>query len=232
MANNDLLQTLAGCRFHQDYLRTQEAPQAAPRPPPTPQTPGSIRRCPKRRRINRVFRKYCLAMAGLFAGSALLIVLPLWLVSVPYGKACLLSLPPALLCALTWAAGAWWAWDKERHLFVAVTLGASPVRMMLVLGWAWVVLTLVEVPFTVFVVSLMWHWTLFTVTEIAMLLELQPKQPACAAVRLQTIEQQADGGARLVVPPPNLIRGPPGAQAGRPPCPFPRAPRRPAPRAF
>ena len=77
-----------------------------------------------------------------------------------------------LLCALSWMGGAWWAWDKDRYTFLAVTLGATPARLFLGLGWAWLVFSIPEVPFFVFVLGLMWHWLIFTVPELAMILEL------------------------------------------------------------
>lgn len=128
-----------------------------------------------------------------------MVVLPLWIVHPPYGKACLLSLPPMILCALSWAAGAWWAWDKGFQVLMAVTLGGMPVRMILVLAWLWIVTTIPGVPIVVFVICMMWHWVLLSVPEFAMMLELgrqsqqwraRPRsdQPAAPA------NQSKDGG--------------------------------------
>ena len=185
MHSMDLLRTLSGCKFHENYVRAQEPAE----PPPQPREPKPAQPRPKRRRINRLFRKYCLTTGVLLLGSVVLIVLPLWLVRPTYGKACLLSLPPTLLCALSWAAAAWWAWDRDKGVLMAVTMGAMPVRMMLLLGWAWMVLTLSEIPFFVFVVCLMWHWMLFTVAEIAMLLELSQRRQTGAAPLPQQVPE-------------------------------------------
>jgi len=116
-------------------------------------------------------------VVALLLGAVLLVISPLWLVYPPYGKAFLLSMPPMVLCALSWMAGAWWAWDKDRYTFMALTLGATPVRLVLGLGWAWLVLSIPEVPFFVFVLGLMWHWLIFTVPELAMVHELGQTKP-------------------------------------------------------
>jgi hypothetical protein len=60
---------------------------------------------------------------------------------------------------------------------MAVTLGATPARLFLALGWAWLVLSIPDVPFFVFVVGLMWHWLIFTVPELAMMHELGQMGP-------------------------------------------------------
>ena len=83
----------------------------------------------------------------------------------------LLSLPPMLLVAVSWMAGAWWAWDKGRNTFMVATMGAVPLRMFFVLGWAWLVISIPGLPGKVFLPALMLHWVAFTIPEIAMLLE-------------------------------------------------------------
>ena len=166
MKRNDLLQTLAGCKFYHDYLQTQEEPPATPEPPR--QSPPR----PKRSRINRTFRKHCRFMAVLLLLEAVLIVSPLWLGWPPYGKAALLSLPPVALCALSWLAGAWWAWDRDQRVLMAVTMGAMPVRMAIILGWTCLALTIPTISILAFVICLMGHWILFAAPEISMMLEL------------------------------------------------------------
>lgn len=169
MDNRELLRTLSGCTFYQRYLESQHPiepvrvkPQSQPPPPPRTQ----------RRRKHQLYRRYCFALGVLLLGAMLLIVAPLWTVHPQYGKAVFLSLPPMLLCALSWMSGVWWAWDKDRSVLFAVTLGASPVRLVRGLGWAWLVLSIVEIPFFAFALGLMWHWMLFTVPELAMMYEL------------------------------------------------------------
>jgi len=174
MNNRDLLHTLSGCKFYQEYLESQKPAERLPAKPKKAAPPD---RPLRRRRSRRVYRKYCLLIAALLAGAVLLVIAPLWLVHPPYGKAFLLSMPPMILCAFSWMAGAWWAWDRDRYTFMAVTLGATPARLFLALGWAWLVLSIPDVPFFVFVLGLMWHWLIFTVPELAMMHELGQMGP-------------------------------------------------------
>ena len=169
MDNRELLRTLSGCKFYQNYLEARE-PVEPPRPKPVRPKPSASRF--HRRRRNRVYRKYCLLIGGLVVGSLVLIISPLWLVHPPYAKAFLLSLPPMALCAVSWMAGAWWAWDRDKYTLMAVTVGATPARLFLGLGWAWLVLSTFAIPTLVFVIGLMWHWLIFTVPELAMVHEL------------------------------------------------------------
>jgi hypothetical protein len=111
-------------------------------------------------------------IGALTLGALGLIISPLWLAPSPYVKAFLLSLPPMVLCAVSWMAGAWWASGRDKYTFMAVTMGATPARLLLGLGWAWLVLSVFEIPTLVFVVGLMWHWLIFTVPELAMVHEL------------------------------------------------------------
>lgn len=169
MDNRELLRTLSGCRFYRQYL---EAQRAKPSPPPGPRL-AEVPRAPRNRRhARRVYRKYIAVVGGLLGAGVVLIITPLWLVHPPYGKAFLLSLPPMLLCAVSWMLGVWWAWDKDRFIFLAVTIGATPARLFLGLAWAWLVLSIPEVSGFAFVLGLMWHWLVFTVPEFTMAYEL------------------------------------------------------------
>ncbi len=167
MKNGDLLQTLSGCKFYQSYVEAQKCAE----PTKTEQPPAAPIAAPKRSRIDRVFKNCCCVLGGMVLFSVLFLIAPLWFCWPPYGKACLLSLPPMILCTLSWMAGAWWAWDKDQRVLMAITLGATPVRILVVLGWAWIVLTIPEVPVVTFVLCLMWHWVLFVIPEVAMLVE-------------------------------------------------------------
>jgi hypothetical protein len=169
MNHRDLTNVLSGCRF---YRRPDENADGQHEPPPEPEDVDWEER---RRWKRQIFKKYCLLLTGLVAGSALLIIAPLWLAHPPYGKAFLLSLPPVVLIALSWMAGAWWAWDKSKNVFMVATMGGIPLRLLLVLAWAWLVLSIPGVPVKVFLPALMLHWALVTVPEIAMLVEFSRK---------------------------------------------------------
>jgi O-antigen/teichoic acid export membrane protein len=172
--NRELLRTLSGCKFYRDYLQSQQPEESsAPRPIIARLAPPRS----KRRLARRVYRKYCLLIVILLAAAVLLIISPLWLVHPPYGKAFLLSLPPMLLCALSWMSGAWWAWDKDRFVLLAVTVGAMPARLLLGLAWAWLVLSIPGTPCFAFVLGLMWHWMIFTIPELGMVHELSRGKP-------------------------------------------------------
>ena len=188
MDNRELLRTLSGCKFYQEYLGAQEpGNHSPPKPESTPDKPKAKPSKPtdsrlRRKLRNRVYRKYCVLTGVLVLGALLFVISPLWLVHPPYGRAFLLSLPPMVLCAVSWMAGAWWAWGRDKYTLIAVTVGATPARLFLGLGWAWLVLSIPDVPFFVFLVGLMWHWLVFTVPELAMVHELgqnaQARQPA------------------------------------------------------
>jgi hypothetical protein len=195
MDNRELLRTLSGCKFYQEYLEAQQPVE------PLSRKPEKVLAPPKwggKRRKRRLYRKYCLLLGALLLGLVALVILPLWLVYPPYGEAFLLSVPPMLLCALSWMSGAWWAWDKDRYVFLAVTLGATPARLFLALGWAWLVLTIPGVPCFVFALGLMWHWLVFTAAEVAMMHELGRHVPV---KRTRADRQAADGAVAPSEPP-------------------------------
>ncbi len=195
MRNADLFRTLSGCRFYQDYLQIHEGGAAEPRePPPRPRPP--------RRWIDQVFRRYSLTVGWLLLGSMLLIVVPLWLVHPPYGKACLLGAPPMIIGALSWMAGAWWAWDKDQRVLMAVTMGAMPGRLFIGLAWVWVVLSIRKIPLVPFVFSMMWYWMLFAVPEFAMLVELSQKRGGEPAAPSEADGEEPPG--RVHEPEPRL----------------------------
>lgn len=192
MDNRELLRTLSGCAFYQRYLEAQHPIAPLPPKPPDHVPPAKPLR---RRRKHRVYRKYCLMLGVLLLGAVATIISPLWLVYPPYGKAVLLSLPPMLLCALSWMSGVWWAWDKDRFVLFTVTLGASPVRLVLALGWAWLVLSIAEIPFFAFAMGLMWHWMIFSVPELAMMYELSRENRPAPRPGLFSAKEVARNGS-------------------------------------
>ena len=135
----------------------------------------SLMKSPGKRGDRRLYWKYSAVISVLVGLESTLIVLPLWVAHPPYGKAVLLSLPPMLACALIWIAGVGWAWGKNRSKFLAVTLGATLARLTLGLAWAWMVLSMADVPRLAFALGLMWHWLIFTIPEFLMALELSQR---------------------------------------------------------
>ncbi len=173
MRNADFLRTLSGCRFYRTYCEVRQA-GAKPWGSAWPRSPG---RSPPdaaalRAARNRVFKKYGAMLAAMVVGSLVVVVAPMWLAYTPLGKACLLSLPPMLVCAASWMAGAWWGSDKPLYVLMAVTLGLIPVRVLMVLGWAWLALAVPGMPIEAFFLALMFHWIIFACAEVGMLVEL------------------------------------------------------------
>lgn len=182
MRTADFLRTLSGCRFYRTYCEQQRASVKeggwqlvrSSRSPPDVAAVRAAR--------DYLFKKYGLILAAMVFGSLLLIVTPMWLAYAPFGKACLLSLPPMLLCAASWMAGAWWGSDKPQHLLMAATLGCIPLRVLVALGWAWLCLAIPGMPMQAFFLALMFHWILFACAEIGMLVELSRLGPETKAV--------------------------------------------------
>ncbi len=184
MNSADLLRTLSGCKFYRSYQQLHDRAQPARARsttrhghksgcPPDPRTTQDAR--------NRLFLRYCAVLGAMLVGEVVLLVVPLWLVHPPYGKACLLALPPMVLCALSWMAGAWWGSSKNQLTLMAVTLGAIPVRVFLVLVWVWLVFSIPGMVKLVFVLALMGHWMVFAVPEVAMLIELSGRAPRASS---------------------------------------------------
>jgi len=173
MRNADLFRTLSGCRFYRTYF---EAGRAASREAgPTRASPAarpSSEVLALRIARNRIFKKYAVILSAMVLGSLIVVVAPMWLAYEPFGRACLLSLPPMLVCAASWMAGAWWGSDRHPHVLLAVTLGLIPVRVLMVLGWAWLALAIPGMPVEAFFLALMFHWILFACAEVGMMIEL------------------------------------------------------------
>jgi hypothetical protein len=124
---------------------------------------------------DRLFFKYSLMLSSILLAAIMLFALPMLVVYPPYGKALLLAAPPMFLIGISWMAGAWWAWDKARSIFAAVTVGATPIRLAICLTWAAMVLSITDVNQSVFVLSMMLYWVLFTFVEIAMVVKFTKK---------------------------------------------------------
>jgi len=211
MRDDDLFRTLSGCKFYQNYLHPQGSDESLPANESRSAPP------PARRWIDQVCRKYSMMIGWLLLGTILLIVVPLWLVNPSYGKACLLGAPPMVVGALSWMAGAWWAWDKDQRVLMAVTVGTVPARLFLGLAWVWVVMTLREVPLIPFVFSMMWYWMLFTVPEFVMLVELSQKKASPEAQERSVWDDDPNDARRRADPLEPRPRPPVAAPRGETP---------------
>jgi len=170
MTTKDLLETLSNCKCNQRYLAAKRFGEPLPKPKP-------IIIDWKERKVtkDKIFKKYIRIAWIIFLFSLVLIVFPLFAVHLSYGKAILASMPPMFLMALSWMVAAWWAWDKDRLIFMALTLGAMPLRMGLGLAWCWFIIMVPSVDIALFVFSAMAYWVMFTSVEIAMVCELSNK---------------------------------------------------------
>lgn len=168
MHTKELLETLSNCKFYRNYAKKEFE--------------NKIQTLKKEinweQRImtkNRIFKKYLITICGLFAFIVLFFIIPLLIACPSYGKAAMLGISPMFIMILSWMAGAWWAWDKPRHVFFCVTMGAVPIRLAFCLMWGVIVFTIPDVSQECFFVSMMGFWMLFTTVEIAMIQEMSNK---------------------------------------------------------
>lgn len=105
--------------------------------------------------------------------SQLFIVLPYWIANEQIGKSIFLSMFPVWIMTLSWMLGCWYFWDKGKYLYMAMTFGMIPVRMVVCLCWVLFSLqTVPELVFSAYVFGLMLYWVLFTVGEIFLALKI------------------------------------------------------------
>lgn len=139
---------------------------------------------------NRVFKKYLLLLFGTLGLLLLVFVAPLWAVYPPYGKGFLMALPPMILMASSWMAGAWWAWDKSRAIFAAVTVGGMPIRLGICLMWCFLVFQTPGLHEGMMIWAMMGSWVAFTALEIGMIQEMSKKAPATPHLEPDDVEVQ------------------------------------------
>jgi len=171
MTTKELLETLSNCKFHQKY---QEAKN--PKPVQEIKKP-EINWEERREKKNKLFKKYLTIALYSLGILAFFIILPIWLVYPPYGKSFLLSLPPILFITLSWMGAAWWAWDKDKYIFMAVTFGAMPLRIGLGLFWVYICFSIPGINWMILIFSMMAGWVIFTIIEVAMVREFSIRLP-------------------------------------------------------
>ena len=88
-----------------------------------------------------------------------------------------MGLPPMLFIAFSWMAGAWYAWDKEFPMFMALTLGAMPIRIAAACVWSVFVMGIPEINTGAYFAGMMIFWIAFTVPEFGMLIDFSNKLP-------------------------------------------------------
>jgi hypothetical protein len=163
MSRSELLRALEKARQGK-LARLKEKPA---RQPPASRPPVNWK--DRSMRKNRLFLRW-LGVLGVMVGFSLFcVVLPLLVAYPPLGKTVLLAIPPNLFVALSWMAGAWYTYDKNRQLGMILTVGMMPVRLAFFFIWFWLVSYVPGLNMKVLVVTMMIFWGLFTMPEIAML---------------------------------------------------------------
>lgn len=126
---------------------------------------------------NKLVKKYLFIFTMCFVVCLLFIAVPINLADSSYGKGVILGLPPIMFMAASWVLGAWWAWDKDMYMFMALTLGMMPVRIGLGLMWVSIMGGLPGINMMALVMSMMAYWIVFTSLEIAMIVDFGNKVP-------------------------------------------------------
>jgi len=115
---------------------------------------------------NALFLKYLKIMFVSVMAVTAFVIAPMWLASAEYGKSLVLSFPPMLFMAASWMAGCWWAYDKDRNLFLAVTIGAVPIRIAVCLFWSILVLKIPGVDAGVYAFGCMAFWVVLRLPRL------------------------------------------------------------------
>jgi hypothetical protein len=185
MSNSELLKILE--RARQEKLARLNAKPA--RQPPASKPPVNWE--DRRMRKNKLFLRWLGVLGAMVGFSLFCVVLPLLVAHPPLGKTVLLAIPPNLFVALSWMAGAWYTYDKNRQLGMVLTVGMMPVRLAFFIAWFWLVSFVPGVNVAVLVVTMMVFWGLFTVPEIAMLTSFTNNLQ-----RTSELEPDEEAGAR------------------------------------
>ncbi len=133
-----------------------------------------------------IFVRFARILGCMVLASLLLLILPLWIVDASLGKAFLISIPPMLFVSLTWMVPAWKFYDS-RHMMLAVTVGATPLRIAVVVLFSWMLYEYATgINFVAFYIGMMMHWILFAIPEITMMHQLSGKLQ-------RTVEEEPKG---------------------------------------
>lgn len=172
MTNRELLLTLNSCK-------TVQKLQVERSFVPIYQQPRFFVKDWAKRQVekNTVFTKYLKILTFCFLGTLLFLILPTALAYPSFGKSLLMGLPPILFMSLSWLLGTWYSWDKERYIFLALTVGAMPLRCGLGLIWVAGISYLPEMNLGALIFGMMVFWMLFTTIEIGMITEFGKKFP-------------------------------------------------------
>ena len=120
--------------------------------------------------MNTLLVRNLILLVGLVVFSLICVVLPLYVVKPILGKTLLVSIPPMLIFTLSWIIP-FWKFRNNNAFLVPVTLGLMPIRIMLCMAYSYMILeALPDINPSYFVGGLMWHWILFAIPEINIML--------------------------------------------------------------
>lgn len=172
MTNKELLEVLSNTKTAR-ALELARNPLPPPPPPPLPEVNWIERKMEK----NTIMLRYLKILIYCFLGLMLFVIMPV-LSAFPYvGRSMMMGLPPILFIAATWMAGAWYAWDKEFPIFMALTLGAMPIRIAAGCLWSVFAMGLPGIDVTAYFAGMMIFWIAFTIPEFGMLIDFSNKLP-------------------------------------------------------
>ena len=115
---------------------------------------------------NMFLKKYLISVMIFTIICVVLIALPFCIAYAPFGKALVLALPPSLLISFSWCFAMWWAFDKGTHILHAVTVGAMPLRISVVLGWIFLCTKIPGIQIYVLVIGMMIFWAILMIPEV------------------------------------------------------------------
>jgi len=140
---------------------------------PKPETKDDVQKTPidwhERQVMKNIFlKKYLISIAIFSACCVVLIAMPFLIAYAPIGKSLVLALPPSIMISLSWCFAMWWAYDKGTHILHAVTVGAMPLRISVVLGWIFLCTKIPGIQIYVLVIGMMIFWAVLMIPEVMM----------------------------------------------------------------
>jgi len=172
MTTKELLEVLNNTKTARALELARNPPPPSPLPP-LPEVNWIERKMEKNALMFKHLKNLTICFACLFA----FMVLPVFLAYPTYGRSMLMGLPPMLFMAFTWMAGAWYAWDKEFPIFMALTLGAMPIRIAAACVWSVFALGIPGIDTGAYFAGMMIFWIAFTIPEFGMLIDFSNKLP-------------------------------------------------------
>ncbi len=172
MTTKELLETLNNTKTARAFELARNPP-----PPPPPAPLPEINWTERKMEKNKLMLKHVKNLFIVFAFVGIVLVLPVLVAFPAIGRSMLMGLPPMFFIAFTWMAGAWYAWDKAFAVFMALTLGAMPVRLCIGCVWSVFVLKIPEIDQGAYFAGMMIFWVAFTIAEFTMLIDFSNKLP-------------------------------------------------------